>query len=274
MQHSTLSIFLATAVGVRLQHIVEDSTPTLWVRHVKNQAACDALNEELNAPDLYYFDNQACACFWDEEVLFDVENADQLSAILGQIPSMQVIESGVQSPLDPAQVSLECQVDQIFDHGLDENCEAFAQNLRYDYRTVIDDYLGFNHKHGEPNSPGFDEHGHFGNFDDECPGNVVHWVEKDSDMVTDKPIDFQELIRQALSRFEPEEEMEAQPSPEEEMEAQPSLEEENQDGQTSSNEESQSATSENQSEDAEAQNPEDAEASDVQEVTEDSEGKA
>ena len=57
MQHSTLSIFLATAVGVRLQHIVEDSTPTLWVRHVKNQAACDALNEELNAPDLYYFDN-------------------------------------------------------------------------------------------------------------------------------------------------------------------------------------------------------------------------
>ena len=199
-------------------------------------------------------------------MLFDVENADQLSAILGQIPSMQVIESGVQSPLDPAQVSLECQVDQIFDHGLDENCEALAQNLRYDYRTVIDDYLGFNHKHGEPNSPGFDEHGHFGNFDDECPGNVVHWVEKDSDMVTDKQIDFQELIRQALSRFEPEELMENQPSQEEEMEAKPSQEEENQDGQTSRNEESQSTTSENQSEDAEA--------SDVQEVTEDSEGKA
>ena len=170
--------------------------PTLWVKHVKSQASCDILNEEAKAPNLYYFDKKACACFWNEDVLFATENADQLSAILGQIPSMQVTEEGVQSPLDPAQISLECQVDQIWEHNLDENCEAFAEDLQYDYRTVIDDYFGFDHKHGEPDSPGFDEHGHFGNFDAECPGNVVHWVEQDSDMIKNKPIDFQELIRQ------------------------------------------------------------------------------
>ena len=48
-----------------------------------------------------------------------------------------MLDNAVQSPLDPAQNYLQCQVDQIYDHKLDENCEAFVGDLPYDYRTVL-----------------------------------------------------------------------------------------------------------------------------------------
>ena len=49
------------------------------------------------------------------------------------------------------------------------------------------DYFGFNHKHGQPGEPGFDEHGHFGNFDEACDGNVIHYVSGEFDMIYDEP---------------------------------------------------------------------------------------
>ena len=53
--------------------------------------------------DLYYFDRDACACFWDKDLIFETGDIDTLSAILGGIPGGRMLDNAVQSPLDPAQ---------------------------------------------------------------------------------------------------------------------------------------------------------------------------
>ena len=88
--------------------------------------------------------------------------------------------------LDPRTGYLQCQLDQIYEHKLGEDCRANVKDLPYDYRTVVKDYFGFNHKHGVPDSAGFDEHGHFGNFDNEYAGNVIHYVSGEFDMIYDE----------------------------------------------------------------------------------------
>ena len=49
--------------------------------------------------------------------------------------------------------------------------------LDYDYRDMLDRFFGFDHEHGTPSTPGFDEHGHFGKFSSDCEGKVIHFVD-------------------------------------------------------------------------------------------------
>ena len=138
----------------------------------------------------------------------------------------------VRSPLDPREGYLDCQIEQIYNHGLDENCRAHVQDLPYDYRTVVKDYFGFNHQHGPPNTEGFDEHGHFGRFETGCPGKVIHYVSGEFDMIYDEESDDEE--EQSLE----EEHREEQESLDEEhREEQESLDEEHREEQESLGEE-------------------------------------
>ena len=41
----------------------------------------------------------------------------------------------------------------------------------------MDLFFGFDHLHGQPNANGSDEFGHFGEFDPDCGGKVIHYVE-------------------------------------------------------------------------------------------------
>ena len=123
------------------------------------------------------------------------------------------------NPQDPTQGFLQCQIDQIYDHGLDGDCRAFVEDLPYDYRTVVKDYFGFNHKHGDPGSAGFDEHGHFGNFDNDCPGNVIHYVSGEFDMIYDEPEEDKEE-----AESDAEDELEEEPEEEQAEEEEPEVE--------------------------------------------------
>ena len=95
-------------IGVKLGHVVENVNPTLWVKHVKNSAYCDSLNEAIypstGIKNLYYFNRDACACFYDEDVIFQTDDVDSLSAIFRGIPNHQnqIADGAVNSPLDPA----------------------------------------------------------------------------------------------------------------------------------------------------------------------------
>ena len=51
---------------------------------------------------------------------------------------------------------MQCQIDEIYKHELNENCEANVADLSYDYRTTINLYFGFIHEHGPPGEDGFD----------------------------------------------------------------------------------------------------------------------
>lgn len=81
---------------------------------------------------------------------------------------------------------MQCQIDEIYKHELNENCEANVADLSYDYRTTINLYFGFIHEHGPPGEDGFDENGHFGAIPG-CEGRVIHFVEDDH-IVFDGPV--------------------------------------------------------------------------------------
>ena len=153
--------------------------PTLWVRHVKNQQMCRELNQNafvsLGVDDLYYYDRDACACFYDKERYTQAILQDE--RLILSLPRTFFFENSVESPLLPNEAFQPCQIAEIYNHGLDHNCEANVTELDYDYRTMLDRFFGFTHDHGTPNSPGFDEHGHFGKFSDECEGKVIHFVD-------------------------------------------------------------------------------------------------
>ena len=94
---------------------------------------------------MYYFDKDACACFFDEDKF-------SLSLESGTfIPRNYFFPGSEQSPLSPFEAFLTCQIEEIYNHNLDSNCEANVTELDYDYRTTLTRHFGFNHEHGPPN---------------------------------------------------------------------------------------------------------------------------
>ena len=177
---------------------------------------CDALNRGLFASrgilDFYYFDQDACACLFDTSRIFEFENEEfftGLSALtfvnrFGDLRSLTV-----QSPTDPERAFLQCQIDEIYNHNLGENCEADVAELPYDYRHSIDHFFGFRHLHydelgeleSEYSRDQFTEDGHFGEIEG-CDGRVVHYVEN-TNMVCDGPCD-EEVVQPIVPVSEPE----------------------------------------------------------------------
>ena len=194
MQNTAYTLIAGAAVGLNIRLEPDPSiVPTLWVQHVKNQSYCDALNDAAwpatGIKNLFQFNQEACACFYDQALILGVEDLDAVSVAIKTIPHLDTFADGaIQSPLDPAQSFLPCQLDQIYAHGLDRNCEAFVGDLPYDYRTALSEHFGV-HNHGppDPEAVGYDEHGRFGDFDENCQGNVIHWVSSKSMMVLDSP---------------------------------------------------------------------------------------
>ena len=56
------------------------------------------------------------------------------------------------------------------------------------------DHFGYDHKHGEPNTAHYDEHGHFGAIED-CEGRVIHFAEEP--VILD-PLSPEEKKRQSI----------------------------------------------------------------------------
>jgi hypothetical protein len=67
------------------------------------------------------------------------------------IPRNIAFTGSEQSPLSPFDHFLPCQIEEIYNHKLDQNCEADIQELDYDYRTILSGNFGFTHDHGPPN---------------------------------------------------------------------------------------------------------------------------
>ena len=199
MQNTAYTLIAGAAVGLKLGAKPDPSiVPTLWVKHVNSQAYCDSMNDAAwpvtGIKDLFYFDEAACACLFDWILMEQVDDVEAVSVAIKTIPHLDEFAFGAtQSPLDPAQKFLPCQLSQIIDHGLDENCQAFVGDLPYDYRTALSEHFGV-HNHGptDAEAEGYDKHGRFGDFDEDCPGNVIHWVSSKSMMVLDDPINTDE----------------------------------------------------------------------------------
>ena len=162
----TLIASLIAVAADATQHFVP-GYPTLWVTHVRDASTCEVMNDKFYAfngiKDLYSFDQKSCACMFDMEKL------------KGKIRG-HYFKDSVPSPLTPGESYLQCQIDEIYKHGLGDDCQARADDLPYDYRTTMKDHFGYGHKHGEPNTGFYDEHGHFGAVE-ECEGRVIHFAE-------------------------------------------------------------------------------------------------
>ena len=91
------AVILSATKAIDLEH--RRRYDTLMVRHVEDQAACDNRNTDSA---IYFFSQPACACV---VISFDDDVCDNHELTL---------EDGC---LD------QCVIDQILDHGLDENCQ-------------------------------------------------------------------------------------------------------------------------------------------------------
>lgn len=163
----TIILSLISAYANAAEHFVS-GYPTLWITHVSDASACDDMNEKVytfrGITDLYAFDQKTCTC------QFDFDKLD------GKITG-HFFKDSVPSPLSPGESYLQCQIDEIANHGLGDDCKGRVNELPYDYRTTMDLYFGYDHEHGEPNTGHFDEHGHFGKIED-CEGRVIHYAEE------------------------------------------------------------------------------------------------
>ena len=159
MRFLTVNLLLGAALGLKLGHQApEPEAPPLWIKHVQNQAMCDDLNTTVE--DLYVFDQAACACFLDESKLPEDDSLAPYKLRIGALARNNF--GALSSSLSQNQVHLQCQIDQIYNHGLDGNCQAIATQLDYDYRATLTSYYGSSRGHGQPNTEGYDENGHFG----------------------------------------------------------------------------------------------------------------
>ena len=107
---------------------------------------------------------------------------------------------------------MQCQIDEISNHGLNRYCGAHVDDLPYDYREADTE---FRHVHG--NGLFYDTSGHFGKIEG-CAGNVVHKAV--FGVVYDE-----KLPRFAQDEPEPESSSVSEPEPESESESEAELEE-------------------------------------------------
>ena len=133
-----MRVFLAAALCLAVKAVGHEShIPPLVVHHTETNDFCRFRNFfQVYAPgkQLYYFDEDLCACVYDESVLEE------------DIPHTHPFEGCVQSPLEPHDCFMPCQVEAIRDHGLGPRCAAVRENLPYDYRLA--DKWSLNHDHG------------------------------------------------------------------------------------------------------------------------------
>ena len=172
MRSFITTVLLGVSQASTVDHYIQ-SYPAFFVKHVSEPGACEELNKSSSSnrgiKDLYYFDQDACACFYDE---------DKLPLFY----SNQYFSGSKPSPISPGESYLPCQLDEIYNHNLGANCKANIDALPYDYRKGIENYYGFVHEHGEKGANGFDEDGHFGAVP-QCEGRVIHIADEKSGVV-------------------------------------------------------------------------------------------
>ena len=179
MKTFTISALLGATQAVELGHFA--GRAPFMVYHVADDAPCKDLNSmgiyALPGTPLFYFDQQACACVYDDYYLNQYKN---------------FFQNGCEpNPLVPGECAFSCQIQEIYNHGLDENCQAVVDDLPYDYRTAEERFIAYGHEHKyDRDDVNYDLNGHFGTTKD-CPYKTVH-LTKVSNVVFDdvKPAIF------------------------------------------------------------------------------------
>ena len=107
MKATSLSVLLTIANAEKLKR-----GPLIDVTHFSDEAACDALNEITHYYSPYYFNEDACTCFYDL-------SEGGCNANCGHLKPYGM---HIQNPLVACECITIAEYASIFDHGRDDEC--------------------------------------------------------------------------------------------------------------------------------------------------------
>ena len=80
--------------------------------------------------EYYQFQQDACACFFNYDILEGEVKPELMLDVY--------FTGATNSPFVPGQFNLQCQINEIYNHGLGPDCNNEIANIPYDYTDCLE----------------------------------------------------------------------------------------------------------------------------------------
>ena len=105
------------------------------MKHVHDAAQCEVQNQITRGMvggrdiEFYSFNQEACACLINHDVLDEPLHPELILDFF--------FEGAVISPFSTGDFFFQCQIDEIYNHGLGPDCSKEAEDLAYNYTDTL-----------------------------------------------------------------------------------------------------------------------------------------